>query len=271
MVFQIDNKDFIPAIFTRFSHDYKIIELCNELYDRFDWDLIRTNNNVDNKYILNYKQNTVDFIDTITIRVVVLKDYSYKRLPIIDFKNNELVSDTNQFNNFTILLYLTNFEKETFIECAGQSIEQLLRIYNTINKKIEYESWTNISAIDPTKENIARLSRQMLKFWEENARITYCVNYRPETINSQEFEKFKNYIDLFKRWLYTIDVTNKDNKEFEKLFTETFSLSYHSKLSDFNNLRNVLIFALYESLKVYSILLKYFDNEKEVKQIVQKQ
>lgn len=271
MVFQIDNKDFIPAIFTRFSHDYKIIELCNELYDRFDWDLISTNNNVDNEYILNYKQNTVDFIDTITIRVVVLKDYSYKRLPIIDFKNNELVSDTNQFNNPIIVLYLTNFEKETFIECAGQSIDQLLRIYNTINKKIEYDKLNDITSIDSTKENITYLSRQILSFLEENARIVYRINNRPETLNSQELDKIKEYIDLFKRWLYTIDVTKKDDKEFEKLFTETFFSSYNSKLSDFNNLRNVLIFALFESLKLHAILLKYFNNEKEVKQIVQKQ
>ena len=269
MVFQIDNKDFVPEIFTRFSHDSKIIELCNELYNRVDWGLISTNNNVDNEYIIDYKQNIVDFISTITLRVVVLKDYPYKRLPIIDFENNELVSDTNQFNNVTILLNLTNFEKETFIEHAGQSIDQLLRIYNAINKKIEYDCCTNISAIDPTTENIARFSRQMLKFLEENARIGFCANYRPETINSQEFEEFKNYIDLFKRWLYTIDVTNKDDKDFEKLFIDTFNFSYNSKISDFNNLRNVLIFALYESLKIYAILLKYFKNEKDVKQIVQ--
>ena len=104
---------------------------------------------------------------------------------------------------------------------------------------------------------------------EDNARITYYINIRPKTVKQSELKRLKEYIDLFKRWLYTIDVTNKDNKEFEKLFTETFSLSYHSKLSDFNNLRNVLIFALYESLKVYSILLKYFDNGKDVKQFVQ--
>ena len=104
---------------------------------------------------------------------------------------------------------------------------------------------------------------------EENTRIAYCINNRPEIVNSQELEKIKNYIDFFQRWLYTMDVTNKDNKEFEKLFTETFSFSYNSKLSDFNNLRNVLIFALFESLKIYSILLKYFDNGKDVKQFVQ--
>lgn len=180
-----------------------------------------------------------------------------------------MVSDTNQFNHTTIILFLPNFEKETFIEYVGQSIDQLTRIYNAINKKIDCDKWNDITSIDSTKENITYLSGKIFSFLREYARITYCVNYRPETINSQEFEQFKNYIVLFKRWVYTIDVTNKDNKEFEKLFTETFSLSYHSKLSDFNNLRNVLIFALYESLKVYSILLKYFKNGKDVKQFVQ--
>jgi hypothetical protein len=259
-------------IYTKFSQDSKIVELCNELYERLKENMCEVNTTLMVSSVDKYTPVVdIEICNSLSMSISI-SPYNNVNMPYYIFSNMfQMVSDTNQFNNFTILLYLTNFEKETFIECAGQSIEQLLRIYNTINKKIEYESWTNISAIDPTKENIARLSRQMLKFWEENARITYCVNYRPETINSQEFEKFKNYIDLFKRWLYTIDVTNKDNKEFEKLFTETFSLSYHSKLSDFNNLRNVLIFALYESLKVYSILLKYFDNEKEVKQIVQKQ
>lgn len=259
-------------IYTKFSQDSKIVELCNELYERLKENMCEVNTTLMVSSVDKYTPVVdIEICNSLSMSISI-SPYNNVNMPYYIFSNMfHMVSDTNQFNNFTILLYLTNFEKETFIECAGQSIEQLLRIYNTINKKIEYESWTNISAIDPTKENIARLSRQMLKFWEENARITYCVNYRPETINSQEFEKFKNYIDLFKRWLYTIDVTNKDNKEFEKLFTETFSLSYHSKLSDFNNLRNVLIFALYESLKVYSILLKYFDNEKEVKQIVQKQ
>lgn len=96
---------------------------------------------------------------------------------------------------------------------------------------------------------------------EDNARITYYINIRPKTVKQFELKRFKEYVDLFQRWLYTIDVTNKDNKEFENLFTETFSSAYNSKLSDFKNLRNVLIFALFESLKIYSILLKYFDNE----------
>lgn len=172
-----------------------------------------------------------------------------------------MLSETNQFNNVTIILHLTNFEKETFIEHAGQSIDQLLRIHNAINKKIDYDKWNDITSIDSTKENITYLSRQILSFLEENSRIVNYINNRPETINSQEFEEFKDYIDLFKRWLYTIDVPNKDNKEFKKLFTDTFSFSYNSKLFDFNDLRNILIFALYESLKVYSILLKYFNNE----------
>lgn len=172
----------------------------------------------------------------------------------------QMVSDTNQFNNPIIVLYLTNFEKETFIECAGQSIDQLLRIYNTINKKIEYDKLNDITSIDSTKENITYLSRQILSFLEENARIVYCINNRPETVNSQELEKFKDYIDLFKQWLYTIDITNKDNKEFEKLFIDTFNTSYSSKLSNFRDLRNVLIFALFESLKLHAILLKYLNN-----------
>lgn len=179
-----------------------------------------------------------------------------------------MVSITNQLTKPTICLEIKNFEKETFIECAGQGIDQLLRIYNTINKKIDYDKWTNISPIDPTKQNIKYFSNQILYFLEDNARISYCINIRPKTVKPSELKRLKEYIDLFQRWLYTMDVTNKDNKEFEKLFTETFSSSYNSKLYDFNNLRNVLIFALFESLKIYSILLKYFDNGKYVKQIV---
>lgn len=172
----------------------------------------------------------------------------------------QLVSITNQLTKPTICLEIKNFEKETFIECAGQGIDQLLRIYNVINKKIDYDSWTNMSPIDPTKTNIRYLSNQILDFLEDNARITYRINIRPKTVKQFELNRFKEYVYLFQRWLYTIDVTNKDNKEFENLFTETFSSSYNSKLLDFKNLRNTLIFALYESLKVHAILLKYFDN-----------
>lgn len=256
-------------IYTKFSHDSKIVELCNELYEEAKKKIYEVNATLKVTSVNEYTPIVnIEFCNSLSMTISISPNNNVD-IPYYIFSNRfQMVSDTNQFNNVTILLNLTNFEKETFIEHAGQSIDQLLRIYNAINKKIEYESWTNISAIDPTEENIARFSRQMLKFLEENARITFCVNYRPETINSPEFEEFKDYIDLFKRWLYTIDVTNKDNKEFEKLFTDTFSFSYNSKLSDFNDLRNVLIFALYESLKVYSILLKYFNNGKDVKQIV---
>lgn len=260
MVFQIDNKDFVPAIFTHFSHNSKIIELCDELYEEAKKKLYEVNTTFKVTSVNNYTPIVnMGFCNSLSMTISISPDNNVN-IPCYIFSDMfQMVSDTNQFNNLTIFLYLTNFDKETFIEYAGQSIDQLLRIYNAINKKIEYDCWTNISAIDPTKENITHLSRQMLKFLEDNARIAFCINHRPETIKSQELEKLKDYIDLFKRWLYTIDVTNKDDKDFEKWFIDSFNFSYNSKISDFNNLRNVLIFALFESLKIYSILLKYFN------------
>lgn len=249
-------------IYTKFSRDSKIVELCNELYEEAKKKIYEVNARLAVSSVNKYTPVVdIEICNSLSMSISISPDNNVNT-PYYIFTNMfHMLSETNQFNNVTILLYLTNFEKETFIEHAGQSIDQLLRIYNAINKKIEYESWTNISAIDPTKENITYLSRQLLKSLEENARITYCINNKPKTVSSQELEKIKNYIDFFKRWLYTIDVSNKDNKEFEKLFTDTFSFSYNSKLFDFNDLRNILIFALYESLKVYSILLKYFNNE----------
>lgn len=272
MVFKIDNKDFDSSIFTNFSHESKIVELCNELYEEAKKNV----NEVNSALALTSVNKYTPIVDiancnSLSMRISISPN-NHVTIPYYLFTDMfQMVSDTNQFNHMTIILFLPNFEKETFIEYVGQSIDQFTRIYNAINKKIDCDKWNDITSIDSTKENITYLSGQIFSFLREYARIAYCVNYRPETINSQEFEQFKNYIVLLKRWLYTIDVTKKDDKDFEKLFTETFSSSYNSKLSDFNNLRNVLIFALYESLKVYSILLKYFDNEKEVKQIVQKQ
>ena len=259
-------------IYTKFSQDSKIVELCNELYEEAKKNVYEVNSALALTSVNNYTPMiNIEICNSLSMNISISPDNNVN-IPYYIFSDMfQMVSDSNQFNNPIIVLYLTNFEKETFIECAGQSIDQLLRIYNTINKKIEYDKLNDITSIDSTKENITYLSRQILSFLEENARIVYRINNRPETLNSQELDKIKEYIDLFKRWLYTIDVTKKDDKEFEKLFTETFFSSYNSKLSDFNNLRNVLIFALFESLKLHAILLKYFNNEKEVKQIVQKQ
>lgn len=270
MVFQIDNKDFNLSEFTSFSHDSKITELCDELYEVVKRNAYEVNASLTVAGVYNYIPLVhIKSCEILSMTVTISQDNKVN-IPYFIFDDIfQLVSITNQLTKPTICLEIKNFEKETFIEAAGQSIDQLLRIYNVVNKKIDYRSWNNISSIESTKKNITYLSRQILYFLEDNARIAYCINTRPKTVKPSELKRLKEYIDLFKRWLYTIDVTNKDNKEFEKLFTETFSLSYHSKLSDFNNLRNVLIFALYESLKVYSILLKYFKNGKDVKQFVQ--
>lgn len=249
-------------IYTKFSRDSKIVELCNELYEEAKKKIYEVNARLAVSSVNKYTPVVdIEICNSLSMSISISPDNNVNTPYYIFSDMVHMVSETNQFNNVTIILYLTNFEKETFIEHAGQSIDQLLRIHNAINKKIDYDKWNDITSIDSTKENITYLSRQILSFLEENSRIVYYINNRPETINSQEFEEFKDYIDLFKRWLYTIDVPNKDNKEFKKLFTDTFSFSYNSKLFDFNDLRNVLIFALYESLKVYSILLKYFNNE----------
>ena len=257
-------------IYTKFSQDSKIVELCNELYEEAKKNVYEVNSALALTSVNKYTPIVdIEICNSLSMSISISPDNNVN-IPYYLFSDTfHMVSDTNQFNNLTIVLYLPNFEKETFIECAGQSIDQLLRIHNAVNKKIDYDKWNDITSIDSTKENITYLSRQILSFLEENARIIYCINNRPETLNSQKLDKIKEYIDLFKRWLYTIDVTKKDNKEFEKLFTDTFFSSYISKLSDFNNLRNTLIFALFESLKLYSILLKYFVNKEDVKQIVQ--
>lgn len=255
------NNNFNLSEFTSFSHDSKIVELCNELYEEAKKKVYKCSEQLSVTSVNKYTPIVdIEICNSLSMNISISPDNNVN-IPYYIFSDMfQMVSDTNQFNNLTIVLYLTNFEKENFIECAGQSIDQILRIYNTINKKIDYDKWNDITSIDSTKENITYLSRQIFSFLGENARIVYCINNRPETLNSQELDKIKEYIDLFKRWLYTIDVTKKDDKEFEKLFTETFFSSYNSKLSDFNNLRNTLIFALFESLKLYSILLKYFNN-----------
>lgn len=270
MVFKIDNKDFDSSIFTNFSHDSKITELCNELYEKAKKNLYEVNSRLTVAGVNNYIPLVhIKSCEILSMTVTISPDNKVD-MPYFIFDDIfQLVSITNQLSKPTICLNIKNFEKETFIECAGQGIDQLIRIYNTINKKIDYDKWTNISPIDPTKQNIKYFSNQILYFLEDNARISYCINTRPKTVKPSELKRLKEYIDLFQRWLYTIDVTKKDDKDFENLFTDTFSKSYNRKLSDFNNLRNVLIFALYESLEVYSILLKYFDNKEDVKQIVQ--
>lgn len=272
MVFQIDNKDFNSSEYTSFSRDSKITELCDELYEVVKRNAYEVNASLTVAGVNNYIPLVhIKSCEILSMTVTISPDNKVDKPYFIFDDIFQLVSITNQLTKPTICLEIKNFEKETFIECAGQGIDQLIRIYNTINKKIDYDKWTNISPIDPTNQNIKYFSNQILYFLEDNARISYRINILPKTVKPSELKRLKEYIDLFQRWLYTIDVTKKDDKDFEKLFTETFSSSYNSKLSDFNNLRNVLIFALYESLKVYSILLKYFDNEKEVKQIVQKQ
>lgn len=261
MVFQIDNKDFNSSIFTKFYHDSKIVELCNELYEVLKINVYEINSKLTVAGVNNYIPLVhIKSCEILSMTVTISPDNKVD-MPYFIFDNIfQLVSITNQLSKPTICLEIKNFEKETFIECAGQGIDQLLRIYNVINKKIDYRSWNNISPIESTKKNITYLSRQILYFLEDNARITYCINIRPKTVKPSELKRLKEYIDLFKRWLYTIDVTNKDNKDFENLFTDTFSMSYNSNLYDFNNLRNTLIFALFESLKLYSILQKYFNN-----------
>ena len=263
MVFQIDNKDFNSSIFTKFSHDSKIVELCNELYEEAKKKLYEINSTLTVAGVYDYIPLVHIKSCEILSMTVTISPENNVNMPYYIFDNIfQLVSDTNQLTKPTICLEIKNFEKETFIETAGKGIDQLLRIYNAINKKIDYDSWTNISPIESTKKNITYLSRQIRYFLEDNARIAYCINIRPETVKPSELERLKYYIDLFNSWLYTIDVTNKDNKEFEKLFTDTFNFSYNSNLYEFKNLRNTLIYALYESLKIHSILLKYFNNGK---------
>ena len=259
-------------IYTKFSQDSKIVELCNELYEEAKKNVYEVNSALALTSVKKYTP-IVDIANCNSLSMgISISPNNHVTIPYYLFTDMfQMVSDTNQFNHMTIILFLPNFEKETFIEYVGQSIDQLTRIYNAINKKIDCDKWNDITSIDSTKENITYLSGKILSFLGEYTRIAFCVNNRSESVNSQELEKLNGYIDLFQRWLYTIDVTNKDSKEFEKLFTETFSSSYNSKLSYFNNLRNVLIFALYESLKLHSILLKYFNNKEDVKQIVQKQ
>lgn len=262
MVFQIDNKDFDSSIFTKFSHDSKIIELCNELYEKCKKHIYKANETLTVAGVCNYIPLVhIKSCEILSMTVTISPDNKVN-IPYFIFGDIfQLVSITNQLSKPTICLEIKNFEKETFIEAAGQGIDQLMRIYNAINHKIEHDSWTNISPIDPTKQNIKHLSSQIRYFLEDNARITYHINIRPKTVKPSELKRLKEYVDLFQRWLYTIDVTNKDNKEFENLFTDTFSTSHNRELYDFNNLRNTLIFALFESLKLYSILLKNFDNE----------
>lgn len=270
MVFQNDNKDFVPENFTSFSHDSKIVELCNELYEKCKKSIYKVNETLTVAGVDNYIPLAhIKSCEILSMTVTISPDNKVN-IPYYIFGDiYQLVSITNQLTKPTIRLDIKKFEKETFIEAAGQSIDQLLRIYNAINKKIEYDSWGNIPPIKPTKQNIRYLSNQIRYFLEDNARICFYINLDPKIIKVQELGRIKEYIDLFSSWLYTIDVTNKDDKDFENLFTDTFSISHNRELYDFNNLRNALIFALFESLKLYAILLKYFDNEKDVKQNVQ--
>ena len=258
MVFQIDNKDFIPAIFTRFSHDYKIIELCNELYDRFDWDLISTNNNVDNEYILNYKQNTVDFIDTITIRVVVLKDYSYKRLPIIDFKNNELVSDTNQLINPTITYFMDSADKNNFVEKLGMTIDFLNILWNTINRKYDNVQWNDVDPCDPLSYDMKILVEcyRLFPNWSHIG-ITLLHFHDCEAL-FQKVMMVQSDVLFLQRWFYTIDDVNNDNNEFKSNFTKAFNVD----ISEFEKIRQRLIYMYLLYLRYYTFISKIFYNNK---------
>lgn len=54
MVFKIVNKDFDSSIFTNFSHDSKITELCNELYEKAKKNLYEVNSRLTVAGVNNY-------------------------------------------------------------------------------------------------------------------------------------------------------------------------------------------------------------------------
>lgn len=258
MVFQIDNQDFVPAIFTRFSHDYKIIELCNELYDRIDWDVIYTNDNNDNKYIINYKQNIVEFIDTITLKLVVFKDNVYKSLPIINFENNELVSDTNQLSNPTITLFLNSIDKNTFVKDFGMTIDFLNILWNTVNKKYDNLQWGEIQPCNPLSYDLTMLIAfyKLFPHWT-HAGIT-MLHFPNHEMLFQKIMKTQDEVYFLQRWFYTIDDVNKDNNEFKSNFTKAFNVD----ISEFEKIRQRLIYIYLLYLRYYTFIVKIFYNNK---------
>lgn len=254
MVFQIDNKDFVPEIFTRFSHDSKIVELCNELYDRIEWDVICTNGNDDKEQTFEYKQNVVDFIDTITIRVVVLKDYSYKRLPIIDFKNNELVSDTNQLINPTITYFMDSADKNIFVEKLGMTIDFLNILWNTINRKYDKVQWADIKPFDPLSFDMKLLVEcyRLFPNWSHIG-ITLLHFHDSEAL-FQKVMMVQSDVLFLQRWFYTIDDVNNDNNEFKSNFTKAFNVG----ISDFEKIKQRLIYMYLLYLRYYTFISKIF-------------
>ena len=254
MVFQIDNKDFVPEIFTRFSHDSKIINLCDELYNRIDWDLISTNNNVDNEYIIDYKQNIVDFISTITLRVVVLKDYSYKRLPIIDFENNELISDTNQLINPTITYFMDSADKNNFVEKLGMTIDFLNILWNTINRKYDKVQWVDIKPFDPLSFDMKLLVESYRLFPNWNHIGITLLHFHDHEVLFQKVMMVQSDVLFLQRWFYTIDVNNKDDNEFKNNFTKAFKVD----ISEYEKLRQRLIYMYLLYLRYYTFISKIF-------------
>lgn len=61
MVFQIDNKDFDSSTFTSFSHDSKIVELCNELYEKAKKNLYEINSKLTVAGVVNCSSNTNNY------------------------------------------------------------------------------------------------------------------------------------------------------------------------------------------------------------------
>ncbi len=258
MVFQIDNKEFDSSIFTKFSRDSKIVELCNELYNRIDWNLISTNDYNDNEYIINYKQDIVDFVDTITLRVVVIKDYPYKRLPIINFDNNEVVSDTNQLNKPTITLFLNSTDKKSFIENFGMSIDFLNILWNTINRKYDKVKWVDIKPFDPLSFDM-KLLVECYKLFPNWSHIGITLlHFHDREMLFQKVMMVQSDVLFLQRWFYTIDDVDNDNNEFKSNFTKAFNVD----ISEFEKIRQRLIYMYLLYLRYYTFISKIFYNNK---------
>lgn len=254
MVFQIDNKDFDSSIFTRFSSNSKFVRLCNELYNRIEWDLMFTNDNDDKEFTFEYKQNIVEFIDTITLRVVIVQNRMYKRLPIIQFDNDEVVSGTNQLSNPTVTLFLNSIDKKEFVENFGMTIDFLNILWNTIYKKYHNIQWGEIQSFDPLSCDMTILIEiyKLFPHWS-HAGIT-MLHFTDHEMLFQKIMKTQDEVYFLQRWFYTIDVINKDDNDFKNHFTKAFNVD----ISEFEKLRQRLIFMYLLYLRYYSFISKMF-------------
>lgn len=140
MVFKIDNKDFDSSIFTNFSHDSKITELCNELYEKAKKNLYEVNSRLTVAGVNNYIPLVhIKSCEILSMTVTISPDNKVDKPYFIFDDIFQLVSITNQLTKPTICLDIRELPEDlkvgSFIYLKNTKIN---KISNHLKEKVKY-------------------------------------------------------------------------------------------------------------------------------------